>query len=186
MTLRRHRSVGAKPTERVTIVAALTVALALAYAGLDHVVYARALHQRAQLQTDATQAWHDLFIAQNQATRAAQAKAAVAADVIALTTDPVLTAHTQLSEIAAENGVHVVSVSPGSPAHVGETLQTPMTVALLGKYADIVRFLARAENSPLLIQVNGVTITTLQGGGSYLQAQVALTVITVPQETPPS
>ena len=185
MTLRR-RSSAPKPTERVTIVASLTVALALAYAGIDHVVYAKALQRRAQLQTEATQAWHDLFVAQNQATRAAQAKAAAADDAIALTADPVLTAHTQLTDIARQNNVHIVSVTPGAAAHVGETLRTPLTVAVQGHYADIVRFLAGAENSPLLTQVNGVTISTPQGGGTQLEAQVALQIITASQEVPPS
>ncbi len=173
-------------TERITVIAALTVALALAYAGVDRLVYAKAAHRRAQLQVDATQAWHDLFVAQNQAARAAQAKTAADEDAIALTTDPVLTAHTQLTEFARTAHVHIVSVTPGPSARVGETLRTPLTVAVQGRYADIVRFLAHAENSALLTQVNGVSITTPTNGGARLEAQVALLVITVPPGAPPS
>lgn len=185
MTLKLPAFVDRK-TERLTLVASLTIVLALAFAGVDRFVYTKAVARRAQLQTEATEVWHNLFVAQSQAARAAQAKAAAQEDAIALTSDPVLTAHTQITDLARTYDIHIVAVTPGASARVGETLRTPVTVSVDGSYANIVRFLGRVENSPLLMQVNGVTIGTEQGSGSRLTAQLAVLVITVPQDGGPT
>ncbi len=169
-------------TERITLVAGLTVVLAVLYAGVDRFVYMKAVQHRAALQTEATQAWHDLFVAQSQARRAAQARASATDDAIALTTDPVLTAHAQITECARQYDIHIIAVTPGASARVGDTLRTPITLTIDGTYANVVRFLARVENSPLLMQVNGASIETQPGSGSRLNAQIAILVVTVPQQ----
>jgi hypothetical protein len=176
------RFAGRRPNlDWYVVVTAIAVGVAVLYGVLDRTWYSGQAHKRTTLRIQAVDAWHGLFVAEAEAQRRAHAHASAQQDSIALTRDAILTAHVVLQDAARRSGVHIVSMTPSDPRTVGGLVRTPLSTVVEGSYPNIVRFLARAEAAPLLLDVSGATISTGDTPGARITGSIAFVIHTLPQ-----
>lgn len=79
-----------------------------------------------------------------------------------------------LSDMASEVNVNLISTNPGQVTEKNIYLQFPVKVKLEGKYNDIINFMKRIENLQYLVQIRNLNVSSDLVPADKVQVEIEL------------